>query len=156
MVSFTKFNFLAFSSKTHFWKTTWTQRKVCRGILQHAVLAELGHPDKAIEYAEALPKEAYLSAGGNGHSLTNTIWYYATRPYTEPIKLDNIPTPSPASASNPLPTPKPQNPKTPWDGIDWEKLSHAIHAFFGFRAASWWSKYLHRRHCPCLQCPSTA
>jgi len=74
------------------------------GILQHAVLAEVGHPHLAIEYAEALPKSAYTSAGGNGHSLTNTIWYYATRPKTEPIVLPNTstlpPVPSHTKVSN--------------------------------------------------------
>lgn len=74
------------------------------------MLAELGHPDKAIKYAEALPKSAYTSAGGNGHSLTNTIWYYATRPETKPIKLDNVPTP--ASPTIPLPTPQGNNTAT--------------------------------------------
>eukprot|EP00551_Chaetoceros_affinis_P012648 CAMPEP_0203685684 /NCGR_PEP_ID=MMETSP0090-20130426/48675_1 /ASSEMBLY_ACC=CAM_ASM_001088 /TAXON_ID=426623 /ORGANISM="Chaetoceros affinis, Strain CCMP159" /LENGTH=416 /DNA_ID=CAMNT_0050554887 /DNA_START=424 /DNA_END=1674 /DNA_ORIENTATION=+ len=68
------------------------------GILQHAVLAEVGYPHLAIEYAEALPKSAYTSAGGNGHSLTNSIWYYATRPKTEPIALPNIPTPPPVAS----------------------------------------------------------
>ncbi len=66
-----------------------------RGILQHAVLAEVGHPHLAIKYAESLPKSAYTSAGGNGHSLTNTIWYYATRPKTEPLPLPNVSTLSP-------------------------------------------------------------
>lgn len=57
------------------------------GILQYAILATVGHPDIAIEYSEKLPKEVFQSAGGNGHSLTNTIWYYATRPKTEPLEL---------------------------------------------------------------------
>eukprot|EP00555_Chaetoceros_dichaeta_P010025 CAMPEP_0198261074 /NCGR_PEP_ID=MMETSP1447-20131203/9873_1 /TAXON_ID=420782 /ORGANISM="Chaetoceros dichaeta, Strain CCMP1751" /LENGTH=1095 /DNA_ID=CAMNT_0043948879 /DNA_START=58 /DNA_END=3342 /DNA_ORIENTATION=- len=57
------------------------------GILQHAILATVGHADKAIQYAEKLPKEVFETAGGNGHSLTNTIWYYATRPKTEPLIL---------------------------------------------------------------------
>ena len=57
------------------------------GILQYAILATVGHPDLAIQYAEKLPKEVFLSAGGNGHSMTNTIWYYATRPRIEPLKL---------------------------------------------------------------------
>jgi len=57
------------------------------GILQHAILATVGHPELAIQYAEKLPKEVFETAGGNGHSLTNTIWYYATRPKTEPLEL---------------------------------------------------------------------
>jgi hypothetical protein len=71
---------------------------ICRGVLQHAILAELGHPKLAIEYAESLPDSAYTSAGGNGHSLTNSIWYYATRPEVEPIEL---PTTAPTSNSEP-------------------------------------------------------
>jgi len=57
------------------------------GILQYAILATIGHPKKAIQYAEKLPKEVFETPGGNGHSLTNTIWYYATRPKTEPLLL---------------------------------------------------------------------
>jgi len=57
------------------------------GILQHAILATVGHPDLAIQYAQKLPKEVFETAGGNGHSLTNTIWYYATRPKIEPLQL---------------------------------------------------------------------
>jgi len=60
------------------------------GILQHAILAVVGHPHAAIKYVESLPKEAFESAGGNGHSLTNSIWYYATRPETEPLELAAI------------------------------------------------------------------
>ena len=61
----------------------------------------MGHPHLAIEYAESLQSDAYLSAGGNGHSLTNTIWYYATRPETTPITLEDTlaPTPTPAIPS---------------------------------------------------------
>ncbi len=67
------------------------------GILQNAILATSGHIDLAIRYAENLPKEVFETAGGNGHSLTNTIWYYATRPETEKLVLPTIrsPTPSP-------------------------------------------------------------
>ena len=69
------------------------------GILQHAVLAAVGYPKPAIEYAESLPNASYTSAGGNGHSLTNTIWYYSTRPTTEPLKLrdEYIYPPTPAA-----------------------------------------------------------
>ena len=66
------------------------------GILQHAILAEVGHPELAIKYAEGLPDEAFTSAGGNGHSLTNTIWYYSTRPETKPLVLPSVRTPSPS------------------------------------------------------------
>lgn len=66
------------------------------GILQHAILALVGHPMNAIAYAESLPKEAYTSAGGNGHSLTNSIWYYSTRPKTKPLQVSSESTPSPS------------------------------------------------------------
>ena len=49
-----------------------------------------------------------MSAGGNGHSLTNTIWYYATRPKCDPIELPHTPSPTPASYTTeiiPGPTP---------------------------------------------------
>ena len=49
------------------------------GILQHAKVA--------IQYAESLADEAFTSAGDNGHSLTNTIWYYATRLSTDPLAV---------------------------------------------------------------------
>ena len=74
------------------------------GILQHAVLSEVGHPNSAIKYAESLPKSAFLSAGGNGHSLTNTIWYYATRPEVTPLELSE----EPHNHTN-IPSPKQEN-----------------------------------------------
>jgi len=58
------------------------------GILQHAILATVGHPKLAIKYAEGLLEEAFTSAGGNGYSLTNIIWYYySTRPEATPLLL---------------------------------------------------------------------
>lgn len=61
-------------------------------VLQMAILATVGHPEKAIEYAESLPEQVFTTAGANGHSLSNTIWFYSTRPKTEPLEL---PTPAP-------------------------------------------------------------
>jgi len=49
-------------------------------ILVLAILATVGHRDEAIQKAMKIPTEAFTSAGGNGHSLTNTLWYLATRP----------------------------------------------------------------------------
>lgn len=43
-------------------------------------LATAGHPKLASRKALGLPDGAFISAGGNGHSLTNTLWYIATRP----------------------------------------------------------------------------
>jgi endo-1,3(4)-beta-glucanase len=65
------------------------------GILENAILATVGHPLKAIEYVEALPSKTFDSAGGNGHSLTNSIWYYSTRPQVVPFKFPLVRTPSP-------------------------------------------------------------
>jgi len=66
------------------------------GVLLYAILAEVGHPEKAIAYAESLSLDVFETAGGNGHSLTNTIWYYSTRPKTEPLELFSFaPTQSP-------------------------------------------------------------
>lgn len=70
------------------------------GILQHAILATAGHIDLAIKYAENLPKEVFQSAGGNGHSRTNSIWYYATRPKTSEFTLPTIRSPSQSPAGN--------------------------------------------------------
>ena len=65
------------------------------GVLQNAMLATVGHPHDAVKYAATLPEEAYESAGGNGHSRTNTIWYYASRPKVKPLKLGPVPSPTP-------------------------------------------------------------
>jgi endo-1,3(4)-beta-glucanase len=56
-------------------------------VLQLATLATVGHADLAVEKAKELPDKVFESAGGNGHSMTNTLWYYATRPKAEPIEL---------------------------------------------------------------------
>ena len=56
-------------------------------VLQLAILASVGHYEKALARAQALSPEVFESAGGNGHSLSNTIWYIATRIDIEPIVL---------------------------------------------------------------------
>jgi endo-1,3(4)-beta-glucanase len=54
-----------------------------------ALLATLGHKEKAMGHAQDLGASTFESAGGSGHSLSNTLWYIATRPPTdEPITLD--------------------------------------------------------------------
>jgi len=59
-------------------------------ILLYAVLATLGYPDMAVEKTLALPEDVFLSAGGSGHSLTNTLWYISTRPTPDvPYNLQN-------------------------------------------------------------------
>jgi len=58
-------------------------------VLQYAMLAVVGHRDLAAEEVNKLPASVFESAGGNGHSLTNTLWYIATRPtVAEPLILD--------------------------------------------------------------------
>jgi len=57
-------------------------------ILQLATLATVGHVELAIERAQQLPSEVFDSAGGNGHSLSNSLWYFSTRPKTKPIELE--------------------------------------------------------------------
>lgn len=63
-------------------------------ILQYAVLATVGHRELEI------PKDSFSSAGGSGHSLSNTLWYIATRPDTVPLDLEN---PSTTTDSAPVP-----------------------------------------------------
>lgn len=51
-------------------------------------LAAVGHPKLASEKAVKLPEGAFTSAGGDGHSLTNILWYIATRPpVNRPLEL---------------------------------------------------------------------
>lgn len=45
-----------------------------------AILATLGQRSKAASYAQDLTEAVFRSPGGNGHSLSNTLWYIATRP----------------------------------------------------------------------------
>jgi hypothetical protein len=47
-----------------------------------ALLATLGHKQKALGHAKNLTESVFETAGGNGHSMSNTIWYIATRPTT--------------------------------------------------------------------------
>ena len=57
-------------------------------ILQYAVLATIGHKDEALKEALKIPPAAYESAGGNGHSESNTIWYISTRPNNPPAPTE--------------------------------------------------------------------
>lgn len=52
-------------------------------VQQLAILATVGHSKDAAERAQQLPRKAFDDPGGNGHSLTNTLWYIATRPMPE-------------------------------------------------------------------------
>jgi endo-1,3(4)-beta-glucanase len=59
-------------------------------VLPLAILATVGHPQTANEMLKSIPEDAFESAGGNGHSLTNSLWYSATRPVVEkPLNLDH-------------------------------------------------------------------
>ncbi|KAL7552098.1 hypothetical protein ACHAWF_015310 [Thalassiosira exigua] len=49
-------------------------------VLLYSVLASLGHAEDALKKAHALPADVFESAGGSGHSLSNTLWYISTRP----------------------------------------------------------------------------
>lgn len=48
-------------------------------IIQSGLLAETGEVDKALEMASEIDEEIYLSDGACGNSLTNTLWFIATR-----------------------------------------------------------------------------
>ena len=48
-------------------------------IVQAGLLAETGEIDDALELAQEVPSKVYLSDGACGHSLTNTLWFIATR-----------------------------------------------------------------------------
>jgi len=54
-----------------------------------AMLATLGHKEKALSHAQDLGDSSFEVAGGSGHSLSNTIWYISTRRQPdEPLVLD--------------------------------------------------------------------
>ena len=62
-----------------------------RSILEYCLLAEVGHPTVALEGALTLPLNVFESAGGNGHSMTNTLWYISTRPTVDsPLDLSDV------------------------------------------------------------------
>ncbi len=48
-------------------------------VLQAGLLAETGEIDAALEFASDIPEEVYLTDGGCGNSLTNTLWFISTR-----------------------------------------------------------------------------
>ena len=54
-----------------------------------AVLATVGHTQLAAQQAQALSADVYDTAGGNGHSTSNTLWFISTRPQVKnPLPLD--------------------------------------------------------------------
>lgn len=59
-------------------------------ILQLGMMATIGHKSEAIRQTLKLNAGVFTDPGGNGHSLSNTLWYIATRP-----KIDKpLPLPS--------------------------------------------------------------
>lgn len=48
-------------------------------IVQTGLLAETGEIEDALEMASEIPKDIYYSDGGCGNSLSNTLWFVATR-----------------------------------------------------------------------------
>ena len=49
-------------------------------VVQLAILATIGNVDMAMENAMLIPASAFNFPGRNGHSMTNTLHYMATRP----------------------------------------------------------------------------
>jgi hypothetical protein len=59
-------------------------------VLQVSMLATVGHPMLALDQALAMPVGNFDGAAGDGHSLSNTIWYIATRPdVAHPLRLSS-------------------------------------------------------------------
>jgi hypothetical protein len=49
-------------------------------VIIYTSLATIGKWEDAWTGVKKLNSTVYEAAGGNGHSLTNTLWYIATRP----------------------------------------------------------------------------
>ena len=59
-------------------------------VLQLAMLATVGHKQLALDGAQDLHKAVFEDPGGNGHSLSNTLWYISTRPKVQnPLPLSD-------------------------------------------------------------------
>ncbi|MGH7954636.1 MAG: hypothetical protein ACREOZ_01615, partial [Gloeomargaritales cyanobacterium] len=59
-----------------------------RSVLQFAMLATVGDRSMALTKVSQLSENVFTSAGGSGHSLSNTLWYISTRPDVEqPLDL---------------------------------------------------------------------
>lgn len=52
-------------------------------VLIYACLSSTGHWREAWQGLNSLQPEYFEDAGGNGHSLTNSLWYVATRPVVD-------------------------------------------------------------------------
>ncbi|GMH53169.1 hypothetical protein TrLO_g11715 [Triparma laevis f. longispina] len=73
-------------------KESCDSSQVCQdqgwAVLLRGIQATIGDVDGAINEVLELKDDVYVSAGGNGQSRTNTIWYISTRPYVE-LKVDD-------------------------------------------------------------------
>ena len=73
-------------------KESCQSSQVCQdqgwSVLLHAVQATIGDVKNAMSEIDQLPESVFTSAGGNGHSRTNTIWYISTRPEVK-FKLED-------------------------------------------------------------------
>lgn len=70
-------------------------------VLQLGALATVGHGRLALSRARLLPSIVFESAGGNGHSMSNTLWYIATRaPVADPLPLGDTSTVPQGSGHN--------------------------------------------------------
>jgi endoglucanase Acf2 len=71
-------------------------------VVQLSSLATVGHAKEAFDNVlTSLSAKVFESAGGNGHSLTNTLWYMATRrPVEEPLPLIEKKIATPASTGS--------------------------------------------------------
>jgi hypothetical protein len=54
-------------------------------VLIYTSMAVVGQWREAWEAVSQIDRSVYDSAGANGHSLTNTLWYIATRPDPEDL-----------------------------------------------------------------------
>ena len=55
----------------------------------NAILATIGRVQEAVEATVNLPSSVFDHAGGNGHSKSNSLWYIATRPYSNSPSTSN-------------------------------------------------------------------
>jgi endo-1,3(4)-beta-glucanase len=58
-------------------------------VLKDALRATAGDKKGALESTLKISDEAFVSAGGNGHSLSNSIWYISTRPDVEFVEFNS-------------------------------------------------------------------
>ena len=73
-------------------------------VLQLGALATVGHSKLALSRARMLPPKVFESAGGNGHSMSNTLWFISTRAsVANPLPLDDSSVPQNLRPNETLP-----------------------------------------------------